>query len=135
MISANPCGMGKITPLAGVEWPMWIGPLSSQVARVVWEVSLKGLLGWGTLFMAVFILHDLVIFYKNVLVVITQCSPQFLCSVTKSFNHLKNSPHQTLLANSMCLNPQVKMVDILRYLPTSVGYCCQIWVVSVCVVI
>jgi hypothetical protein len=41
--SANPYGTGTITPLADVGWPMWIGPLSSRVARVVWEVPLKGL--------------------------------------------------------------------------------------------
>jgi hypothetical protein len=41
--SANPYRMGTITPLADVGWPMWIGPLSSRVARVGWEVPLKGL--------------------------------------------------------------------------------------------
>ena len=32
---AEPCEMGTINPLANVGWPMWIGPLSSQVAHVV----------------------------------------------------------------------------------------------------
>jgi hypothetical protein len=37
--SAEPCGTGTINTLANVGWPMWIGPLSSQVARVVWNNS------------------------------------------------------------------------------------------------
>ena len=41
--SANPCRMGTITPSADVGWPVWIGSLSSRVARVVREVPLKGL--------------------------------------------------------------------------------------------
>ena len=35
-------GTGTITPSADVGWPMWIGLLSSWVARVVWEVPLRG---------------------------------------------------------------------------------------------
>jgi hypothetical protein len=42
--SADPCGMGTITPSADVGWPVWIGSLSSRVAHVVREVPLKGLL-------------------------------------------------------------------------------------------
>jgi hypothetical protein len=42
--SANPYGTGTITPSADVGWPVWIGSLSSRVARVVQEVPLKGLL-------------------------------------------------------------------------------------------
>jgi len=34
--------MGTITPPAGIGWPVWIGPLSSWVAHVVWVHSLKG---------------------------------------------------------------------------------------------
>jgi hypothetical protein len=41
--SVNPYRTGTITPLADVGRPMWIGPLSSQVACVVQEVPLKGL--------------------------------------------------------------------------------------------
>ena len=41
--SADPYRMGTITPLANIGWPVWIGPLSSRVARVVLEVPLKGL--------------------------------------------------------------------------------------------
>jgi len=36
--------MGKITPLAGVGWPVRIGLLSNWVAYVVQEVMLKGLI-------------------------------------------------------------------------------------------
>ena len=41
---ADPCGTGTIMPSANIGWPVWIGPLSSRVARVVREVPLKGLL-------------------------------------------------------------------------------------------
>jgi hypothetical protein len=37
--SAEPCGTGTINPSANVEWPIWIGPFSSQVAHVVWNNS------------------------------------------------------------------------------------------------
>jgi len=33
---AHLCGMGTITPLANIGWPIWIGPLSSQLAHMVW---------------------------------------------------------------------------------------------------
>jgi hypothetical protein len=43
---ANPYDMATILISAEVRWPVWIGPLSSWVARVVWEVPLKGLQLW-----------------------------------------------------------------------------------------
>ena len=41
--SAKPCGMGTINPLADVGWPVWIGPLLSWVACVVWNNSTGGM--------------------------------------------------------------------------------------------
>jgi hypothetical protein len=42
--SAEPCGMGTINPSADVGWPVWIGPLSSWVACVVWILNIYMLL-------------------------------------------------------------------------------------------
>jgi hypothetical protein len=41
--SAELCDKATILILAEVRWPVWIGPWSSRVARMVWEISLKGL--------------------------------------------------------------------------------------------
>jgi hypothetical protein len=55
---ANPYDMATILILAKVHWPVWIGPLSNWVARVVQEVPLKGLRARSIPLKYPCILHD-----------------------------------------------------------------------------